>query len=36
MSKVAIEADTQKTSELTKNLLPATLQLTDIYTAFTR
>lgn len=36
LSKVAIEADTNKTSEITKNLLPATLQLTDIYTAFTR
>lgn len=36
LSKVAIEADTQKSSEITKNLLPATLQLTDVYTAFTR
>ncbi|XP_008300472.1 E3 ubiquitin-protein ligase UBR4 isoform X1 [Stegastes partitus] len=36
LSKVAIEADTHKSSEITKNLLPATLQLTDIYTAFTR
>ncbi|KAK7896704.1 hypothetical protein WMY93_022029 [Mugilogobius chulae] len=31
LSKVAIEADTQKSSEITKNLLPATLQLTDVY-----
>lgn len=36
LSKVAIEADTHKSSEITKNLLPATLQLTDVYTAFTR
>ncbi|KAK1898672.1 E3 ubiquitin-protein ligase UBR4 [Dissostichus eleginoides] len=36
MSKVAIEADAHKSSEITKNLLPATLQLTDVYTAFTR
>lgn len=36
LSKVAIEADTHKSTEITKNLLPATLQLTDVYTAFTR
>lgn len=36
LSKVAIEAGTHKSSEVTKNLLPATLQLTDVYTAFTR
>ncbi|KAK5619189.1 E3 ubiquitin-protein ligase ubr4 [Crenichthys baileyi] len=36
LSKVAIEADTHKSSDITKNLLPATLQLSDIYTAFTR
>lgn len=36
LSKVAIEADTHKSSEITKNLLPATLQLTDVYTVFTR
>ncbi|CAG03215.1 unnamed protein product [Tetraodon nigroviridis] len=36
MSKVSIEAGTHKSSEITKNLLPATLQLTDVYTAFTR
>ncbi|XP_013766248.1 E3 ubiquitin-protein ligase UBR4 [Pundamilia nyererei] len=36
LSKVAIEADTHKSSEIAKNLLPATLQLTDIYSAFTR
>lgn len=36
LSKVAIEADTHKSSDIAKNLLPATLQLTDIYTAFTR
>uniref|UniRef100_M4AWS3 Ubiquitin protein ligase E3 component n-recognin 4 n=1 Tax=Xiphophorus maculatus TaxID=8083 RepID=M4AWS3_XIPMA len=36
LSKVAIEADAHKSSDVTKNLLPATLQLTDIYTAFTR
>lgn len=36
LSKVAIEADAHKSSEITKNLLPATLQLTDVYTAFTR
>lgn len=36
MSKVSVEASTHKSSEITKNLLPATLQLTDVYTAFTR
>ena len=36
LSKVAIEADTHKSSEIAKNLLSATLQLTDVYTAFTR
>lgn len=36
LSKVSIEAGTPKSSEITKNLLPATLQLTDVYTAFTR
>ncbi|XP_057678820.1 E3 ubiquitin-protein ligase UBR4 isoform X1 [Corythoichthys intestinalis] len=36
LSKVAVETDTQKSSEITKNLLSATLQLTDMYTAFTR
>ncbi|KAM6976924.1 E3 ubiquitin-protein ligase UBR4 [Aplochiton taeniatus] len=36
LSKIAIETDSQKSSETTKNLLPATLQLIDIYTAFTR
>lgn len=36
LSKAAIEADNHKSSEITKNLLPATLQLTDVYTAFTR
>lgn len=36
LSKVAIETDAHKSSEITKNLLPATLQLTDVYTAFTR
>ncbi|KAK2851204.1 hypothetical protein Q5P01_007480 [Channa striata] len=36
LSKVCIEADTNKSSELTTNLLPATLQLTDVYAAFTR
>ncbi|XP_077460740.1 E3 ubiquitin-protein ligase UBR4 isoform X2 [Stigmatopora argus] len=36
LSKVAVETDTQKSSEITKNLLSATLQLTDIYTTFTR
>lgn len=36
LSKVAVETDAHKSSEITKNLLPATLQLTDVYTAFTR
>lgn len=37
-SKVAAETDSQKSFEIfeIKNLLPATLQLIDIYTAFTR
>lgn len=35
-SKVAAETDLHKSFEITKNLLPATLQLIDIYTAFTR
>ncbi|XP_053096736.1 E3 ubiquitin-protein ligase UBR4 isoform X3 [Pangasianodon hypophthalmus] len=35
-SKVAAETDSHKSFEITKNLLPATLQLIDIYTAFTR
>jgi len=35
-SKVAADTDPQKSSEITKNLLPATLQLIDVYTAFTR
>ncbi|XP_017342515.1 E3 ubiquitin-protein ligase UBR4 isoform X1 [Ictalurus punctatus] len=35
-SKVAAETDSNKSFEITKNLLPATLQLIDIYTAFTR
>ncbi|XP_055747277.1 E3 ubiquitin-protein ligase UBR4 [Salvelinus fontinalis] len=35
-SKVAAETDPLKPSEITKNLLPATLQLIDVYTAFTR
>ncbi|XP_065141997.1 E3 ubiquitin-protein ligase UBR4 isoform X2 [Paramisgurnus dabryanus] len=35
-SKVAADADPHKSSEITKNLLPATLQLIDVYTAFTR
>ncbi|XP_078094991.1 E3 ubiquitin-protein ligase UBR4 isoform X5 [Mustelus asterias] len=35
-SKVAAETDSHKTSEITKNLLPATLQLIGIYAAFTR
>lgn len=35
-SKVAADADSHKSSEITKNLLPATLQLIDVYTAFTR
>ncbi|KAG7276340.1 hypothetical protein CRUP_032395 [Coryphaenoides rupestris] len=36
LSKVAMETDASKSSEITKNLLPATLQLIDVYTAFTR
>ena len=36
LSKVAMETDANKSSEVTKNLLPATLQLIDVYTAFTR
>lgn len=35
-SKVAAETDPQKSSEVTKNLLPATLQLIDTYASFTR
>ncbi|XP_058849008.1 E3 ubiquitin-protein ligase UBR4 isoform X2 [Acipenser ruthenus] len=35
-SKVAAETDPHKSSEITKNLLPATLQLINTYTAFTR
>lgn len=35
-SKVAAETDPQKSSDITKNLMPATLQLIDVYTAFTR
>ncbi|KAJ8017247.1 hypothetical protein DPEC_G00015820 [Dallia pectoralis] len=35
-SKVAAETDPHKSAEITKNLLPATLQLIDVYTAFTR
>ncbi|TRY87095.1 hypothetical protein DNTS_009169 [Danionella cerebrum] len=35
-SKVAAETDPHQPSEITKNLLPATLQLIDVYTAFTR
>ncbi|XP_016138625.1 E3 ubiquitin-protein ligase UBR4 [Sinocyclocheilus grahami] len=35
-SKVAADTDPHKSSEITKNLLPATLQLIDVYTAFTR
>uniref|UniRef100_A0A672LG87 Ubiquitin protein ligase E3 component n-recognin 4 n=1 Tax=Sinocyclocheilus grahami TaxID=75366 RepID=A0A672LG87_SINGR len=35
-SKVAADTDPNKSSEITKNLLPATLQLIDVYTAFTR
>ena len=36
LSKVAVETDPHKSSEITKNLLPATLQLIDLYAAFTR
>uniref|UniRef100_W5MAW8 Ubiquitin protein ligase E3 component n-recognin 4 n=1 Tax=Lepisosteus oculatus TaxID=7918 RepID=W5MAW8_LEPOC len=35
-SKVAAETDPHKSSEITKNLLPAALQLIDTYTAFAR
>uniref|UniRef100_A0A8C2KCQ3 Ubiquitin protein ligase E3 component n-recognin 4 n=1 Tax=Cyprinus carpio TaxID=7962 RepID=A0A8C2KCQ3_CYPCA len=35
-SKVAADTDPNKSSEITKNLLPATLQLIEVYTAFTR
>ncbi|KAL1020637.1 hypothetical protein UPYG_G00002740 [Umbra pygmaea] len=35
-TKVAAESDTHKSSEITKNLLAATLRLIDVYTAFTR
>lgn len=35
-SKLAAETDPQKSSEITKNLLPATLQLIDTYATFTR
>lgn len=35
-SKIAADTDPNKSSEITKNLLPATLQLIDVYTAFTR
>uniref|UniRef100_A0A673KP75 E3 ubiquitin-protein ligase UBR4 n=1 Tax=Sinocyclocheilus rhinocerous TaxID=307959 RepID=A0A673KP75_9TELE len=35
-SKVAADTDPHKSSEITKNLLPATLQLIEVYTAFTR
>ncbi|XP_069096233.1 E3 ubiquitin-protein ligase UBR4 isoform X5 [Pleurodeles waltl] len=35
-SKTAADTDPHKASEITKNLLPATLQLIDIYAAFTR
>ncbi|XP_055254807.1 E3 ubiquitin-protein ligase UBR4 [Moschus berezovskii] len=35
-SKMAAETDPQKSSEVTKNLLPATLQLIDTYASFTR
>uniref|UniRef100_A0A8C5JL41 Ubiquitin protein ligase E3 component n-recognin 4 n=1 Tax=Junco hyemalis TaxID=40217 RepID=A0A8C5JL41_JUNHY len=35
-SKSAAETDPQKSSEITKNLLPATLQLIDTYATFTR
>ena len=36
LSKVAMETDANQSSQVTKNLLPATLQLIDVYTAFTR
>lgn len=35
-SKLAAETDPHKSSEITKNLLPATLQLIDTYATFTR
>ncbi|XP_027698525.1 E3 ubiquitin-protein ligase UBR4 isoform X2 [Vombatus ursinus] len=35
-SKLAAETDPHKSSEITKNLLPATLQLIDTYASFTR
>ncbi|XP_022407757.1 E3 ubiquitin-protein ligase UBR4 isoform X2 [Delphinapterus leucas] len=35
-SKMAAETDPHKSSEITKNLLPATLQLIDTYASFTR
>lgn len=35
-SKLAAETDPHKSSEITKNLLPATLQLIDTYAPFTR
>uniref|UniRef100_A0A4W3HBC8 Ubiquitin protein ligase E3 component n-recognin 4 n=1 Tax=Callorhinchus milii TaxID=7868 RepID=A0A4W3HBC8_CALMI len=35
-SKVVSESDSHKTAEITKNLLPATLQLIDTYAAFAR
>ncbi|XP_064423992.1 E3 ubiquitin-protein ligase UBR4 [Latimeria chalumnae] len=35
-SKAAADSEPQKSSEVTKNLLPATLQLIEGYTAFTR
>lgn len=35
-SKMAAETDPHKSSEITKNLLPATLQLIDTYASFSR
>jgi len=35
-TKLAAETDPHKSSEMTKNLLPATLQLIDTYATFTR
>lgn len=35
-SKLAAETDPHKSSEITKNILPATLQLIDTYATFTR
>lgn len=35
-SKMAAETEPHKSSEITKNLLPATLQLIDTYASFTR